>query len=112
MDISIHRSNQISIVSIAGIIDALTVDQIAGSIDERISSGEKHIVLDLSEVDFMSSAGLRLILGILNEIRHQGGDLYLVVAKGLVDKVLQMSGFSKVLKSYESVADAIDQFKS
>ncbi len=110
MDISVQQSDQISIVSIAGSIDALTADQFAGCIDERISSGEKHLLLDLSEVEFMSSAGLRVILSALKETRRQGGDLYLAGAQGGVDRVLKMSGFSKILKTYDSVDNAIAQF--
>ncbi len=110
MDISVQQLEQISIVSIAGSFDALTVDQVTGCIDERISSGEKHLVLDLSEVEFMSSAGLRAILGALKQTRQQGGDLYLAGAQGGVDRVLKMSGVSKILKAYDSVDNAIAQF--
>ncbi len=110
MDISVQQSDQISIVSIAGSIDALTADQITGCIDEQISSGEKHLVLDLSEVEFMSSAGLRAILGALKETRRKGGDLYLAGAQVGVDRVLKMSGFSKILKTYDSVDNALAQF--
>ncbi len=110
MDISVQKSDHISIVSIAGSIDALTADQIADCIDKRISSGEKHLVFDLSGVEFMSSAGLRAILGALKETRQQGGDLYLAGAQGGVARVLKMSGFSKILKAYDSVDNAVAQF--
>ena len=110
MDISVQQSDQISIVSIAGSIDALTADQITGCIDERISSGEKHLVFDLSEVEFMSSAGLRAILGALKETRQAGGDLYLAGAQRGVAGILRLSGFSKILKVYDSVDNAIAQF--
>ena len=112
MDISVQQSDQISIVSIAGSIDALTADQVTGCIDERISSGEKYLVLDLSEVEFMSSAGLRVILGAMKETRQQGGDLYLAGAQAGVDRVLKMSGFSKILKTYDSVDEAVAQFNA
>ena len=110
MDISVQQSDQISIVSIAGSIDALTADQITGCIDERISSGEKHLVFDLSEVEFMSSAGLRAILGALKQTRQAGGDLYLAGAQRGVAGILRLSGFSKILKVYDSVDNAIAQF--
>ncbi len=110
MDISIQQSDQMSIVSIAGSIDAFTADQVSSRIDEQISSGEKHLVLDLSKVDFMSSAGLRVILGALKETRRQGGDLYLAGAQGGVARVLKMSGFANILKTYDSVDEAVAQF--
>lgn len=111
MDISVQKSGQISVVSIAGSIDALTADQIIGCVDEQINSGEKYLVLDLSEVQFMSSAGLRVILGALKETRKQGGNLYLAGAQAGVERVLKMSGFSKILKIYDNVDNAITQHK-
>ncbi len=110
MDISVRKSDQISIVSIAGSIDALTADRITGCIDERISSGENQMVIDLSEVEFMSSAGLRIILGALKEIRKRGGNLCIAGAQAGVKRVLKMSGFPKILKIYNNIDNAIAQF--
>jgi len=107
MDISVRKSDQINIVSIAGSIDALTADQITGCIDERINSGEKHLLLDLSGVEFMSSAGLRVILGALKALRKQGGNLDIAGAQAGVERVLKMSGFSRILKIYDNVDNAI-----
>ena len=109
MDISVQKSDQISIVSITGSIDALTADQITGCVDEQINSGEKYLIIDLSEVEFMSSAGLRVILGALKETRKQSGDLYIAGARAGVERVLKMSGFSKILKIYDNVDNAIAQ---
>ena len=109
MDISVQKSDQISIVSITGSIDALTADQITGCVDEQINSGEKHLIINLSEVEFMSSAGLRVILGALKETRKQSGNLYIAGARAGVERVLKMSGFSKILKIYDNVDNAIAQ---
>ena len=58
MQISAKKLDRISIVSIAGSIDALTAGQVTSCIDECINCGEKHLLIDLSGVEFMSSAGL------------------------------------------------------
>jgi len=110
MDINVRKSDQISIVSIAGSIDALTADRITNCIDERIHSGENHMVIDLSEVEFMSSAGLRIILGALKQIRKQGGNLCIAGAQAGVERVLKMSGLPKILKIYDDIDNAITQF--
>lgn len=109
MDINVQKSDQISIVSIAGSIDAFTADQIMGCVNERINSGEKYLLLELSDVEFMSSAGLRIILGALRETRKQGGNLYIAGAQPGVERVLKMSGFSKILNIYDNVDNAIAQ---
>ena len=112
MDISAKPIDQTTVVSIAGSIDALTADEVANFLSAQIGSGHKHIVGDLSRVEFMSSAGLRAILAALKDSRQQGGDLRLAAAQPGVEKVLKMSGFTSILKTYSSVDKALASFGS
>lgn len=112
MEISVKQSEQMSIVMIEGSIDALTADQITTCLDEQIKNGEKHLVVDLGKVDFMSSVGLRIMLGALKETRKLGGDLCLACAQEGVARVLKMSGFTNLLEIYDDIEKAIAHFKS
>lgn len=112
MEISVKQSEQMSIVMIEGSIDALTADQITTCLDEQIKKGEKHLVIDLGKVDFMSSVGLRVMLGALKETRKLGGDLCLACAQEGVARVLKMSGFTNLLEIYDDIEKAIAHFKS
>lgn len=112
MEISVKQSEQMSIVMIEGSIDALTADQITTCLDEQIKNGEKHLVIDLGKVDFMSSVGLRVMLGALKETRKLGGDLCLACAQEGVARVLKMSGFTNLLEIYDDIEKAIAHFKS
>lgn len=111
MDIRVQQSKQMSIVLIAGSLDALTAGRASECLTELISKGEKYLVLDLNKVDFMSSAGLRVILGALKACRQQGGDLSLAAAQPGVARVLKMSGFVNILNFYESADEAVEQFE-
>ena len=105
MKISTKESSGVAIVSITGSIDALTSEAVAISL-----SGKKQVVLDLGEVEFMSSAGLRTILGALKESRSLGGDLRIAAAQPGVEKVLKISGFTSILKSFGDVKTAVESF--
>jgi anti-sigma B factor antagonist len=110
MDINLRRLDEIYIISIAGSMDALEASRISGCMYEPVSNGGKYFVFDLEEVEFMSSAGLKAILGALKNARRQGGNLVIAGAKGGVGRVLEITGFSKILKTYDSVELAVAAF--
>jgi anti-anti-sigma factor len=100
------------VVSVVGSIDAHTADQLLSFLRLCVDGGQSQFVLDLGQVDFMSSAGLRVIVDILRRSRDQGGDLYLACAQGGVENTLAISGFTRVIKTYPTVEDAVASFGS
>lgn len=110
MDISSRQIDQHTVISIKGSIDALTADQVTHHFDEELNNGNAHLVVDLSEVDFMSSAGLRAMLASLKQSRQTGGDLCLAAPQPDVERILKMSGFTSILKTYASVEEALADF--
>ncbi len=73
MNISAAQQAQTTVVSIEGSIDAMTADQVTSFLSTRIVDKETKLVVDLAQVDFMSSAGLRAILVTLKESRRARG---------------------------------------
>lgn len=110
MDITAKQIGSVAVVSITGSVDALTAELVTRFMDAELGKGNKQIVGDLSQVDFMSSAGLRAILTTLKDSRQQGGDLRLAAAQTGVEKVLKMSGFTNILKTYPTVDEAVASF--
>ena len=110
LDIHSEQHRQALIISLAGSFDALTADEARSAIGMQIGEGRQQIVLDLSQVEFMSSAGLRAILAALKEARQHGGDLRLAAAQPGVEKILKISGFTSILKAYPSVDEALSSF--
>ena len=107
MEFREQHIGQATVISIVGSIDALTAGEVTGFLSAQVQDGKRHLVADLSQVDFMSSAGLRTILATLKESRQGGGDLYIAAAQPGIEKILKMSGFTSILKSYPSVAEAV-----
>lgn len=112
MDIQVKQIDQTAVVSIAGSIDSLTAGEVTSFLSEQIGAGYRQLVADLSQVDFMSSAGLRAILTILKQSRQEGGDLRLAGAQAGVEKTLKISGFTSILKTYPTVDEAVASFGS
>lgn len=110
MDIDVEQSGEIAVVTIAGEIDALTADEASAFLNTQLESGLERLVLDLGQVTFMSSAGIRLFLEILRKSRERGGDLRLARTPAAVARTLDITGLAQILKAYSSVGEAVSSF--
>jgi anti-anti-sigma factor len=110
MEIEAVQKAEVAVVSVQGSVDALTARQLTDFLQEKIDAGQVKVIIDLSGVEFMSSAGLRTVLIALKETRNKGGDLRLAGAQPGVEKVLKMSGFNMILKSLPTVDEALNDF--
>jgi anti-anti-sigma factor len=98
------------VAAVSGSIDTLTSRSLSDSLTERIETGARLLVLDMSGVDYISSAGLRCLLGAVKLARQQGGDFRLARVHELVLKVLTLSGFTSILRLYDDVGQAVASF--
>lgn len=98
-----------SVVKVTGRIDSVTATTLDSEL-EKIASENNKIVLDLSQVAYLSSAGVRAIVRILQNTSKSGGGLKLASAPKHVLDVLETVGMMQVLQVYPSVEEAIADF--
>jgi anti-sigma B factor antagonist len=111
VDIRAEQSEEVVVVSVAGDIDALTADEASALLNAQLEGGREQLVLDLGQVKFMSSAGIRLLLEISKKSREQGGDLRLARTPEGVARTLEITGLARILKAYPSVDEAVSSFR-
>jgi anti-anti-sigma factor len=109
MEIHEHQQNGILVISINGQVDSATGPALSDKLDSVINQGHLHLVLDLSEVPYMSSAGLRALSIALKAIRacDENGDICLANLSKTVAHAFRISGFNQVFSIYETVPEAI-----
>jgi anti-anti-sigma factor len=112
MEITHTYQDAVTVVVVTGSVDALTAPQLGGSLTQQIGTGRVNLVLDLARLDYISSAGLRAILGAAKEARQRGGDLRLAGVQPNVSKVFEMSGFTNILKFYADADAAAQSFSA
>lgn len=112
MKTEVMHDNNSTIVTVTGTVDALTAPDLAKILVNEIAEGHTNLIVDLMGVEFMSSAGLRTLLGAVKESRSNGGDLRIASTNPGIDKVLKMSGFHSIAKVYSSPAEAVSSFRS
>ena len=112
MKTEVQQESTSTIVNVTGSVDALTAAELSKVLTTQITGGHANLVVDLTGVEFMSSAGLRTLLGAVKETRSNGGDLRIASTNPGIDKVLKMSGFNNIAKVFPSQAEAVSSFSS
>ena len=109
MDLSItsEARGEVTVVHVGGEIDVYTAPVLREHLDEHISAGRHHLVVDLGGVSFMASTGLGVLVGRLKLVRVADGTLRLVCASDRILNVFSITGLDKVFKIFPSVDDAL-----
>ena len=108
MEITTRRQGEASIVAIVGKLDSATAPQAQQTLEELISGGARTLAVDFSKLDYISSAGLRVLLGIAKKLKATGGALRSFGLNETVREVFDISGFSTILAVFPSEAEALN----
>jgi len=112
METSVEQRGDVITVHISGSVDGLTADNLQHVFSSEVEAGHHNLVADFGGVDYTSSAGLRVLLGTVKHARSRGGDLRLAALHPEVLKVLDLSGFTSILRVFDTVDDAVESFGS
>lgn len=104
---SVSRAPGYAVLSVAGGVDASTEQRFRDALTSVLTHGVPRIVVDLSRVAFMSSAGIGVLMGVRRVLADAGGSLALASPQGEVAQVLSMTGVAEVIPVAASVADAV-----
>lgn len=105
MEITTRTQNDITIVAFAGSLDSATAPLAQQALDGIFASGGRKIVIDFTGLDYVSSAGLRVLLGTAKKLG--AGGLRLFGLNETVGEVFQISGFSSILAVFKTEAEAL-----
>jgi anti-anti-sigma factor len=95
------------VVRLSGQLDTLTAKPFESHLAERISQGQKRIIVDLAAVNYVSSYGLRVFLLTAKQLRSDRRAFTLCRLTPEVNKIFRISGFDKILVIRETLEDAI-----
>jgi anti-sigma B factor antagonist len=108
MEIDTNQYKHSDLVKPHGRIDSATAPQLAKVLDEITDSGRFKIILDLSDVDFMSSAGLRVLISTQKTCkRYNRGEIVLASVPKRIHDALDLAGFIPLFKFYDNALDAV-----
>jgi anti-sigma B factor antagonist len=106
MDVTHEVSNGLLIIRPQSRVDSSTASAFEALCASLIDEGPARVVIDFSEVDYISSAGLRALLVAAKKAKSLGGALTLCGLSGGVREVMAVSGFDTILGAHPSVSEA------
>ena len=110
MTIATRTTGDILVVDIDGRLDTQTSGPALEELLLIVKSGRDKVLLNLAKLEYLSSAGLRVILQTAKKLQSADGHLKLCHADGLVKEVMRTSGFDSLINVYETEQDACGDF--
>jgi anti-anti-sigma factor len=112
VEIKTKRLERVDIVTVTGRVDHQTAPDLEKTLRSIIDEGRHRLVVDLSDVSYISSAGLKALQATAKAARGglAGGDLRLVGLKPNIKEIFDTIGFTQLFKLYDSPVDAVGSY--
>jgi anti-anti-sigma factor len=107
MDISEDRRADTVILGLSGKLDALNAKIFENKVLGVIGSGAQRLIVDLSQLEYVSSSGLRIFLLAAKRLQPTNGKIGLCGLQDQIRQVFDLAGFSSILSIYGSRDEAI-----
>jgi anti-anti-sigma factor len=108
MDIKRHQSGPLVTLRLTGRLDASWCAHLEASLNDTVRGGEHRLHLDMAEVSYISSAGLRVLLGCYKRLKAIQGQFGVVQPSAAVRKVLELSGLDRLIITGMAVLPSTD----
>lgn len=109
MKITKRKEGKAMVIAVEGRLDAVSAPAFDTELDTLLEAGEKTLVLDFQNLEYISSAGLRSILAVTKRLRGLEGRIALCSLKDIVREVFQISGFNKIIPIFDSPDEALSE---
>ena len=111
MNISAQQRDTITILHLEGRIDGDGALELDEALKQVLADGHARLILDMSRVSYINSAGLRTLADALAQAQQQQGDVKLVTLTPKVLRVLQIIGFDRFFDIHASLPEALAAFE-
>ena len=110
--VTAHEITNITLVNIQGSLSSTTSAQGIQDLQRVLDRGARKLVINLAELDYISSAGLHMFLILSKRLRHVQGELKISNAKGMVHESFGVSGVNAMIQLCDTDEDAVAAFKA
>jgi anti-anti-sigma factor len=107
MDITVKKEGIINVIDLNGNFDIASSTEFDNQLMALIDAGETRILLDFSQVSFIASTGLRMLLKTAQRIKDENGLLHLCCINKTVQDVFKATGFDEILTVFDTKEQAL-----
>ena len=110
MNITLRDSGETKIVDFEGSLDTNTSLEAEGQLNTLLEQGAQKVLVNLEKLDYISSAGLCVLLATTKQLRSGGNDLRICCPNEMVQEVFDISGFSTIFSVFKAEPEALEGF--
>ena len=111
MEITNQEFKHCDLIKVKGRIDSSTAPEFAKALEKSTGNNRFKIAVDMSELEYMSSAGFRALLATQRNCkRYNRGELVLVTVPARIQEALELAGFTELFKTYDNALAAVSSF--
>jgi anti-anti-sigma factor len=102
----------VKVVKVKGQLDAHTFPTLQQKLEVLLREKDPRLVLDCQNLEYISSAGLGVLKKMVREFRGKGGDIRLAALSDKIDNVMNLLGFSQVIRVFDGLDEAVESYKT
>jgi anti-sigma B factor antagonist len=100
----------VQLIRLSGSLDMYSFPRLEAQLDALFQQGRYYVVLDCRELDYVGSAGLGALIGFAKQAREHNGDVRLLNVPDRIFMIIELLGFTKVLRVHNIEEDAVASF--
>jgi anti-sigma B factor antagonist len=97
-----------SILRVSGEIDMATAPRLRQQVVVMVNTGHLNVILDLTEVDFLDSVGLGVVVGAVKRVRTNGGEIHIVCANEQILKLFDITRLHAAVGVHDTIDEALE----
>ena len=110
MHIETRKDGSVRIISLIGRLDTLSAGEAEKGINALIDQGDNSLLIDMKEISYISSSGLRVLLTSAKRLKNQNGKIILATLNDNVKEVFDIAGFTLIFTICQTTEEALGQF--
>ena len=107
LETALREVDGTTVLDVTGEIDVYTAPQFKDAVNGIIAAGQKHLVVNMTDVTYMDSSGFGALLSATRRLRPQGGTVNLVKVSSAIDRILRITRLNTVFATYDSIDEAL-----
>jgi stage II sporulation protein AA (anti-sigma F factor antagonist) len=101
MEMMVRKEENAVIISVTGRMDAVAAPQFDKRLETLMTEGDRRIIIDFKNLEYISSAGLQTILAAAKKLEQVNGEIVLLHLSGAVKEVFEISGFDTIFRVFD-----------
>lgn len=111
MEVGLTKIEEVSVLTIKGRIDASSASKLENTCNKLLAQKETKVLIDGTSIDFISSAGLRVLLKLAKEVKKYSGNLAVAHINDHVQQIFKISGFNELFPIYDNVVEGLNHLQ-